>query len=740
MQVATAQHDTSPTDAPLEPKRTNIELVLLRHCDYRAAEQMYGVAALNKHVRACESMVMSVARRFWGAHEGHPNRVLLRKASIDLDDVANMARIWAGGFARYDGLVQDGRLWRFLCQRGVELMDIVRRIAGSCSPDPAGRRDELEDATVSQSSRSEDGDDRWRCRSCKTISSLTPSTPCCFKPRLELVEIEGGRPRIKKLHLLEKLAAYTDEAAAALLGEQEQAQDTRSQGGRLMREVGSCADSGACALCHIRRRQPDLAILCVRLRAPDFRLVRRCLEHTLSVPNARWQRVVRRLGEDATQEYLKAARSLGLLGINSDGSLSPTRLCFELLRTAAGSPEEREFLFATMHSAPSLARVLEDDSAPLQVLLQKTGLSRASASETANTLRDWLAYASSSPHRQPKEVDQMSKPKTAPAPSAVAEESSPDKNESGDVCYPTTKSVQGDMVVYAASIPVDDLFHSCFVQRYSPEIVDSGYQRPLDQKKADAIAAHLDEGGAVPGCVVVAARPEAELQYDRKNKSLSFKRGPGAFAVIDGQHRLNGHYRTKSIRHRVFVQIYEPMPLTSEARLFLQINHNQKPISKELLKNVASLAGTESEAEAELRAIFEELGRGPLKGGRVNRSTFDVVVGKVLRSDLLLKFRTAERRRQLIVAYVRAFHEVLEDKRQTGRSIVFSAMMDALTDVVAASKRQHGTISEQKLAQTMTGLRGLAEKNFPGAGKRQQIFQSIKSSVCDSDLNEGDLA
>jgi len=104
--------------------------------------------------------------------------------------------------------------------------------------------------------------------------------------------------------------------------------------------------------------------------------------------------------------------------------------------------------------------------------------------------------------------------------------------------YPALLLTQNQHRFYFVTIPVDDLFNSCFVSRRDEDPA-AGFQRELNESRADDIARYLASGaGSIPSNIVLSAQADAELEYSRRTKSISFRRVARAFLVLDGQHRL----------------------------------------------------------------------------------------------------------------------------------------------------------------------------------------------------------
>ena len=178
------------------------------------------------------------------------------------------------------------------------------------------------------------------------------------------------------------------------------------------------------------------------------------------------------------------------------------------------------------------------------------------------------------------------------------------------------------------------LAETCIVEPRNEEPIE-GFQRALDQKRAQDIANYIDNGfGTIPSSIVLSAQPDSELLYRRINRTVSFRKTPKSFLILDGQHRVFGFILAQSTL-RVPVVIYNNLTRTEECRLFMDINTKQRPVPNELLLDIKRLAATESSSEGLFRDVFDLFDKdqtGPLFGlmspserskGKISRVTFN---------------------------------------------------------------------------------------------------------------------
>lgn len=196
---------------------------------------------------------------------------------------------------------------------------------------------------------------------------------------------------------------------------------------------------------------------------------------------------------------------------------------------------------------------------------------------------------------------------------------------------------QGNAKFYSLTMPSEILAETCFVSTRDDDPVD-GFQRTLDEKRAKEIAEYLDSGsGTIPTAIVLSAQPEAELKYNRKNKTIEFNKIKKGFLILDGQHRVYGFSMAKT-SIRVPVIIYNGLSRKEETRLFIDINTKQRPVPTELLLDIKTLAEYDTEVEGFCRQIydnFQERSDSALMGmmspstrvnGKVSRVTFNSAI------------------------------------------------------------------------------------------------------------------
>lgn len=308
---------------------------------------------------------------------------------------------------------------------------------------------------------------------------------------------------------------------------------------------------------------------------------------------------------------------------------------------------------------------------------------------------------------------------------APAAKAAPLRRTRKPTAYPALLMTQNKHRFYFTTIPVDDLFKYCFVARRDEDPL-VGFQRALNESRADDIAAYLAAGnGSIPSNIVLSAQEHAEFGYDRRTKSISFNRAAAAFLVLDGQHRLWG-YQKCAIRHRVPVAIYEGLARAEEAKLFIDINTTQRGVPAALLLDIKELAQVETAKEHTLRGLFDRLNKdpkSPLVGrlsssksltNRISRVTFNRALGSVLSAGVALE-AGGENRYKLILNFLNAWDAELADKALLLRSAFFEAIFDIFGEVIQNSLSSKRNAKQESIQQI---LRPVARLDYYGTGGR----------------------
>jgi len=280
--------------------------------------------------------------------------------------------------------------------------------------------------------------------------------------------------------------------------------------------------------------------------------------------------------------------------------------------------------------------------------------------------------------------------------------------------YSISLVTQGLNKFYTLTVPTDILGRTCFVTTREDD-PKQGFQRLLDQKRAQEIADYIDSGGSIPSAIILSAQPEAELEIIGKGKTLKFVDHPKAFLVLDGQHRVFGFSIAKS-SIRVPVVIYNGLTRRDESRIFIDINTKQRPVPNELLFDIKSLAEYETETEGYLNAIFtlfHEEPDSPLIGLTVAASKSRKKISRVTFYNAfrpILKFlanKDPNEVYEIVKNYLRSFYKGL-NKRHLGlqltNTVVFRATISLFPSVARRVKDRYNDYNENSFDEILNPL------------------------------------
>lgn len=231
-----------------------------------------------------------------------------------------------------------------------------------------------------------------------------------------------------------------------------------------------------------------------------------------------------------------------------------------------------------------------------------------------------------------------------------------------------TLITQGNHKFYSATMPIDLIAECCTTNPREEDPV-AGFQRTLDESRAEAIAKYIRDGGTIPSSIILSAQAESRLVYNTRNKTISFAVSPSSFLILDGQHRVYGFRKllSQDVRYRVPVIIYSGLSPIDEARLFIDINTLQRAVPKELLLDIKKLAERENDDERLLDELFtnfevspdsyllNKLSRFDKQRGKISKVTFYDSMRSILKE---FNITDIERLYRIMNAYFTAAHDI----------------------------------------------------------------------------------
>ena len=161
------------------------------------------------------------------------------------------------------------------------------------------------------------------------------------------------------------------------------------------------------------------------------------------------------------------------------------------------------------------------------------------------------------------------------------------------------RTPKGKVTAYTFLADPKELLENCYVARREVR-EENFYQRLLDKRKIRSIANFIDDGNIIPNNIILAFGDHiseqatfdpAELTASSDADSpgdmgiLSFPRDYRSLWIIDGQHRLYGFSRADRTTPLMFT-VFENLPTPNQAKMFLDINENQKAVDKNLVWDI----------------------------------------------------------------------------------------------------------------------------------------------------------
>ncbi|MEP0146586.1 MAG: DGQHR domain-containing protein [Roseobacter sp.] len=199
---------------------------------------------------------------------------------------------------------------------------------------------------------------------------------------------------------------------------------------------------------------------------------------------------------------------------------------------------------------------------------------------------------------------------------------------------------QGEHRFYQLAMPSDVLGECTFVSTRDSD-PEAGFQRLINMQRAKEISDYIDSGhGTIPTSIILSAQESCGLEYDSRNKTVSFETSPKSFLILDGQHRVYG-FKIAETKIRVPVIIYDGLNRRDESRLFIDINSKQRGVPSELLLDIKKQADYENTEEQLFREVFDSLNSDPnsplfeqlspsnRKKGKISRVTFNAALKSI---------------------------------------------------------------------------------------------------------------
>ena len=189
-----------------------------------------------------------------------------------------------------------------------------------------------------------------------------------------------------------------------------------------------------------------------------------------------------------------------------------------------------------------------------------------------------------------------------------------------EVRVPALESKMGGHTCYTFTIHPEYLLKIAFVShRAKGKATDvDAYQRMIKKSRLKKIREYISDDGMFPTNIVLNVEKSKHLRFDRGKQEGKGEGGRFGWLtlsptyksawVIDGQHRLfaySGHDRSCS--DYLSVLAFKNLPGSVQARIFVDINHEQKSVKRALLDEIwAELHWDASDFSKRVRAVISK--------------------------------------------------------------------------------------------------------------------------------------
>jgi len=189
-----------------------------------------------------------------------------------------------------------------------------------------------------------------------------------------------------------------------------------------------------------------------------------------------------------------------------------------------------------------------------------------------------------------------------------------------ELTIPAIRTKMGKFIAYNFSVPPEYLLKIAFVSHRAkgkPSDIDA-YQRMLKKSRLNSIRQYISEGGIFPTNIVVNIAQNKWLTFDRGKQESEDKASTFGWLkirpayriawIIDGQHRLfayAGH--PDAIKSQISVMAFVDLPASEQARLFVDINAEQRKVKQSLLQELyAELHWDADDIEVRVQAVLSK--------------------------------------------------------------------------------------------------------------------------------------
>ncbi|UNP88785.1 DGQHR domain-containing protein [Aeromonas encheleia] len=153
--------------------------------------------------------------------------------------------------------------------------------------------------------------------------------------------------------------------------------------------------------------------------------------------------------------------------------------------------------------------------------------------------------------------------------------------------YKMLKTEFGEIPAFTFSMKVKDLIPMYYVAVRGKDQEEGAVQRVLNSRRISSIKAYILEGNTFFSSFILNWTNQ-DLEPIEKGETICLPVIPNSIQVIDGQHRLAGFEAALEENHdvgeqEILVTLCSRLTTKSAAKIFLNINTEQKPVPKSLM-------------------------------------------------------------------------------------------------------------------------------------------------------------
>lgn len=298
----------------------------------------------------------------------------------------------------------------------------------------------------------------------------------------------------------------------------------------------------------------------------------------------------------------------------------------------------------------------------------------------------------------------------------------------------------GNKECYVAVMDAKDVFKYSIVSRADKN--NKGYQRLLGEKRAKDIAQYINDGGIIPGCIILSAQSNSNLTFS--NNEISFNEHDDSFFVIDGQHRLFGaEYAENEIKIPVY--IFNNLDIPEEVQYFLDVNSKQKGVPKTLrieLTKFLSEPGSKDEIRLKLfnklnedpeSPLFNRLSSTTSVPGKLSHVPFQQMIDPLLEKEPMNIF-DFDKKYMLLKNFLQAVDMILTDNFGDSKRLTTTVFFNAIFNnfnMICNRVMMKGSLQVENFVDVINPIKDIDFDEYKGTGKAadKELTEEIKSRI-----------